>query len=181
MRIQQAIPTEYAGVKYASKSEAIFARCLDLAGQQHEPQYNYCRHAWDFRVIKPKKWVQSWADGVWSAAAAWPEEWADSLLIEYKPSTPTWTYIDNLMAKMKTAPTESIIVWGSPYQSLRYVFNVRPLYSRFWKYGWGDYWDFRDDDNPDPDPAAGEYDLANMLGVTDEIANIAKQYRYDLV
>jgi hypothetical protein len=44
-----AIKTEYKRIIFDSKSEAVFARTLDLGGHQwiyHPPEH--CGHVWDF-------------------------------------------------------------------------------------------------------------------------------------
>ena len=77
----EPIPTEYKGVRFRSKSEAIFARAMDLAFPgdlfwEYEPK-DFAIDWWvpDFHVIHP---------------------YSGDCLIEYKPSEVTETYKENL-------------------------------------------------------------------------------------
>ena len=82
------IPTEYEGTVFRSKSEAVFARSLSLAGchWQYEPKlgglesaWNIPPHDWDFHICTK--------EGM-------------SCFVEYKPSKPTPTYMNNLCKKI---------------------------------------------------------------------------------
>jgi len=81
-----ATRTEYKGIVFDSKSEAVFARTLDLGGHQwvyHPPQH--CVHIWDFLVFRSHMNNEP-------------------ILVEYKPQMPTNTYVDNLTEKMRADP-----------------------------------------------------------------------------
>lgn len=99
--MRKAIPTEYMGVKYRSKSEAILAYCLYnskvISHLQYEPKgsgKNWL-HSWDFSFrVKDKKY-----------------------LVEYKPSFPTDTYVENLTKKLHSNRT-CLLIMGSPWNKL---------------------------------------------------------------
>lgn len=83
MKHRQPIRTEYRGIVFRSKSEAIFARALDLSGSS-----------------------------VWAYETDFPYEIETDFFImgrhlsgsfEYKPSCPTETYVENWMSKMMNA------------------------------------------------------------------------------
>ena len=80
--------TEYKGVVYRSKSEAMFSRWieLDLTGLDCE---------WGFEY-EPALWVDSWQPDflVWWVMPPEPVPVLNYRLIEYKPSLPTETCID---------------------------------------------------------------------------------------
>jgi hypothetical protein len=123
----KAIPTEYKGVRFRSKSEAIFAFHLEKAGWQWNYESDVAAeiHPWDFWIYKSDNSIGS-----------------RDLLIEYKPTRPTASYVQNLRAKIKghfskrlaaiyeSKPdisenafrmlarhmqTRFILVWGSPW------------------------------------------------------------------
>jgi hypothetical protein len=81
-------PTEYDGVKYRSKSEAIFAFHLDKANWNftYEGEEASEIHPWDFclhgRFIPEHGYTR------------------EVKMIEYKPTCPTDTYIENLRNKI---------------------------------------------------------------------------------
>lgn len=104
------IPTEYKGTRFRSKSEAVFARFLDLveASWVYEPSEHF-GHVWDFIVfpepvlyrhhsmrLQGEFFISS--DDV--GATPQPIE-NKPFLVEYKPSMPTNTYIDNLRKSMR--------------------------------------------------------------------------------
>lgn len=81
----EARPTEYAGVVFRSKSEAVLARALDLHPEcggnwVYEPEMFKTSDGW-----KPDFYFRlGTSDGIWSG------------IIEYKPSAPTETYVKRL-------------------------------------------------------------------------------------
>jgi hypothetical protein len=100
------IPTEYKGVRYDSKSEAIFARVLDVAQRcvrlvGHPSGY---LHRWDMLA----EVVPDSGDGP-----------PYVVLVEYKPCRPTETYCENLQRIVAVDPAccgkICIIVYGSPW------------------------------------------------------------------
>jgi hypothetical protein len=82
------VETEYSGVVFRSKTEAVFARCLDLARVpwKYEP-------AFMTQTGEQKEWVPDFC-------VMWPREWRAmtdgeiaATLLEIKPSKPTQAYI----------------------------------------------------------------------------------------
>lgn len=167
----EARPTEYKGVRFRSKSEATFARTLDIAGTDwaYEPQPEEGGHSWDFLI--------------------WPGRLSSHCfptMVEYKPSRPTDTYIDNLTSDVKRQPVESILVWGNPWSgppsfsvdSPQCCYVCYPIWSSYSKYGRGDF--LRLADNGNDGPYSYRHSTIEMLGVTEQMAQQAKSYRFDL-
>ena len=97
-------PTEYRGVRFRSKSEAIFARAMDLAGFKDWSYESTVIDGYtpDFFVDVA---VRSWGYDLY-------------YLVEYKPSLPTKTYMEKLM-RIELPESLGIdgfyVVYGSPY------------------------------------------------------------------
>jgi hypothetical protein len=122
----KAIKTEYRGVLFDSKSEAIFARLLELSGIHLELAHpiKHDNHEWDFLVwVKDYNTFHSSENGIGSdgdpagsvdtfvAPAAY-----EPVLIELKPSKPSTQYIEFLKSKSSWVQKERrLIVWGSPF------------------------------------------------------------------
>lgn len=119
--MKKAIPTEYLGVRYRSKSEAQFALALGMCGKhqvlEYEPQFLGVDD-WvpDFLILSQKE----------------PGTEIEALIIELKPTSPTETYLSNLASKMQAArdclyfpQIEALVISGSFYQSN--IFQVREL------------------------------------------------------
>jgi hypothetical protein len=180
------IKTEYKGIVFDSKSEAVFARTLDIAGVEwiYHPA-EHCGHAWDFLVFpthfyKTPMWFRCGGKYYTSKSLVRQLE-SKPMLIEYKPSPPTDTYIENLTEKMRSDPVESIIVWGSPWKD---GFNgccyvSYPIFSSHSKYGWGDF--SRSLDNDEDVPFSYRHEIGDILRITNEMALQAKEYRFDLI
>jgi len=185
-------PTEYKGVVFRSKSEAVFARAIDIVNEW-----------WDGRpkapgtVLRPTRF--SWMYEPKAHSHDWDFEIVDRhcqycgariLLIEYKPSMPTMTYVNNLIAKVRESaeryqgrtPIDSYIVWGSPWNPPQTgwgtVYVCYPVFSRWGKFGWGDFEPMAD--HGANEPWSYRHDLTQILGIDDEIAREATQYRFDL-
>lgn len=174
-----AVPTEYRGIKMRSKSEAIFAACLDFAGWafEYEPTPTV-PHRWDFLALR--------------------EDSRRVVLIEYKPRQPTMTYVDNLINKVREPaeqhasrrvasgrdPYESYVVWGSPLSDQGYnfiedsPFVCYPIFTRIGKYGWGDFIPMAD--HGEEAPFSHRHPQTEILGITDEHIEQAMAYRFDL-
>lgn len=93
------IPTEYRGIRFRSKCEAVFARNLDLNSVlwEYEPTlYTDWGYVPDFRICKQAKGRVGMTDGI----------------IEYKPTDVTQTYLDNLSYKISTFPTLAQNIFG---------------------------------------------------------------------
>lgn len=178
-----AIKTEYNKVVFDSKSEAVFAKTLDLAGHywEYHPK-QHCGHAWDFLVRRYWGWhsFRAYIPGFLTNKI--PE-----ILIEYKPSMPTNTYLDNLVEKMRSDPKESIVVWGNPWTPVDTsidninedcCYQVYPIFCSYGKYGWGDW--CRLADNGGDWPTSMRHDAWNVLGIRDEMVQKALKHRFDL-
>jgi len=114
-QMRDPIPTDYRGTRFRSKSEAIFACAMDLAGYkewEYEPKGSV---AVDFVVQLPERNM--------------------SLAIEYKPSEPTAAYLEGRV-KIKHDADAYIVFSGSPYkEEAGYkLSSVHPLC------GWGLNW-----------------------------------------
>ena len=99
----KATPTDYAGTRFRSKSEAIVARAMDLADIEwvYEPD--------EFDGYTPDFSVNLSVPG-WSCLPL-------SYLIEYKPSKPSDAYMENLGKKIITDPYDGFFVlYGSQYK-----------------------------------------------------------------
>jgi hypothetical protein len=174
---RKPIKTEYCGVVFDSKSEAVFARCLNLAG--HEWIYHpreHCGHEWDFLVF-PRNYIfyrQTVRVGgeYYHSKSEAGFLLLKPMLVEYKPSMPTNTYVDNLTESMRQDPFESIVVWGNPWEGNDKsidgphdcCYRVYPIFSSCAKYGWGSCRNL----------------ISKMLQITPEITEEAKYYRFDL-
>lgn len=105
----KAVPTEYKSIVYRSKSEAMFARYLELDLEESAAIHRYHRHKNIFGsgggfVYEPRYLsVQGWLPDflVWRV---WPRY--DEIVpvisyavIEYKPSRPTATYVKKFFSK----------------------------------------------------------------------------------
>lgn len=175
------IKTEYQGIVFDSKSEAVFARTLDLVRIKHPKtmvwweyhpkgwEIESSQHEWDFKVL-------------FNDFPHFNPYNSISLFIEYKPSSPTETYAINLTNKVnKKYPFHSAIVWGSPWNGpvwndCSYV--IYPIFLRGQKFGWGDFCQAAD--NGENFLCSYRHDIREYLGITEKIAQEAKQYRFDL-
>ena len=103
MKTLEATPTEYKGIRFRSKSEAIFARALDLTPDllwEYEPVETESGWKPDFRV-----------DDYFG-----PDHTVLSSLVEYKPSRPTDTYMRNKNAEAEKAGfCRPYFCFGSPW------------------------------------------------------------------
>lgn len=187
-------PTEYKKQVFRSKSEAVFARAMDLSHTisrwNYDPQGH--SHVWDFEI-----YVGSYRR---------------LILVEYKPSEPTMTYIGNLIKKTREsaekwavnqasraarhaeasiamkrpanhefALIDSYVVWGSPWSGIRFEgcsYVAYPVFSSFAKYGWGDYCPLAA--SGEDSPFSYDHLIGEILGINEEIAQQAKAYRFDL-
>jgi len=110
-----ARPTEYSGVVFRSKCEAIFARNLDLrkfSQWEYEP-FGGSEWAPDFWAILPKKTGRGFF----------------SVFIEYKPASVTDTYKTELRERFlklipEPNPHAMFLCCGSPYNSTRESFML---------------------------------------------------------
>ena len=86
-------PTEYKGVRFRSKSEAMFAFHLDKASIYYEYENGFASeiHNWDFYAF--------WCDDE-ERSRFYGGDFP--VFIEYKPVKPTTTYIQNLKTKIES-------------------------------------------------------------------------------
>jgi hypothetical protein len=114
MSTMQARPTEYKGVRYRSKSEAMFARYLELEHSEHHflfshkgPRFlgGFNRGSGGF-VYEPKGFdVDGWTPDFlsWSVGYSSFQEFEIPGMhyetIEYKPSKPTSAYIETFVSR----------------------------------------------------------------------------------
>lgn len=185
--------TEYYGIVFDSKSEAVFARCLHLAGHSffYHPA-EHCGHAWDFLVFrKPNRCYQVKRVGGIGGTIYRNDVIVDDIrapiLIEYKPSVPTKTYVSNLTEMMRADPIESILVFGNPWDKNEYLANTfssgccyisYPIFTKHGKYGWGDF-NVAGDSGEDV-PVSYRHNIKDLLGITPEMPIDARKYRFDL-
>lgn len=131
-KTMEARPTEYKGIRYRSKSEAMFARWLELTRIHLSKKSSSERGAYGFGcgwVYEPD-WLRvgNWTPDFY----CWSSQWMPSLfisieIIEYKPSVPTETYIEEMAANvglMRRSPGEAIqLYYGSPFNRERGVYH----------------------------------------------------------
>lgn len=180
----KATPTEYKGFKFRSKSEAVFARALDLAKERsigkriyhwdyELPSHNES-HQWDFCILM--------VDGVTRRMT--------QVLIEYKPSFPTVTYHKNLIKKINPLVERfrekggrddvfsSFIVWGNPWDGIpeSYMTTSYGVLELFVGFEECTFLQFPDGEFP----LVGHRNVEDMFGMNEEVIQEAKQYRFDL-
>lgn len=111
----KAVKTEYRGVVFDSKSEAIFARAMNLASCRwlyHPKPFN----GHPFPDYGAKEIVLG--DMVYSFVQYTPKP---LVLVEYKPKRPTDTYIKNLEASIVNEKIDGMIVYGDPFNREEYT------------------------------------------------------------
>lgn len=200
----KATPTEYRGICFRSKSEAVFARCLDLAGWgfwEYEPDCGVGGHTWDFCISGP---------GTGSRKDRYGNYHFSTIYIEYKPSQPTETYCDNLTEAVRSQMCKSVegifpllshcnthtkanilsrpigflqdsflLIHGSPWSQQRSVchgtiYSCYPIWDPQTKFG--THWLRAGDCNT----IDSHRNPVADLGITDSMALSAKSYRFDL-
>jgi hypothetical protein len=138
-------PTEYAGVRFKSKSEAVFARSLDLAGIKwlYEPfaqiQNPPGGHSWDFLLFATaiKAGMATWNEHKFHVPGATFYE-SDSWFVEFKPARPNDTYLLELGERTFGSEGGSYlgnfaVIYGSPWESTAYrafplLFRAKPCW-----------------------------------------------------
>lgn len=192
MNTFRARKTEYKGIVFDSKSEAVFARTLDLAG--HYWVYHpspHCGHEWDFlvfpNILEIKHRMLEVGGRRYYGPSSQIVGFRDPMLIEYKPKMPTMSYVENLTNRMRANPIESVLVWGNPWDgpakkcdvNVVCCYYVYPIFSRYAKYGWGDFAPLAD--HSEDAPKSHRHPIRDFLGITEQMAQEAKCYRFDLV
>ena len=150
-----AHPTDYNGIRFRSKCEAIFYRNLELGGWLVE--------------YEPKQWL---ADG-WSFdfLAVRKDECGGLLLllIEYKPSKPTAAYMERHLSRIrslggKISGFENVVAYVSAFGPPGHWASMA---YEFWE-------------EMDGAKRSGWVDIESTIGLFDWIAEAAK-HRYDLL
>jgi hypothetical protein len=91
----EASPTEYRGVVYRSKSEAMFARYLEIA----ERQCDRCLVYYEPKSLLVDGWTPDFLVTEIFQSIDFGCVRVESFVIEYKPSRPTKTYIKKFVAR----------------------------------------------------------------------------------
>lgn len=157
--IKEARPTEYMGIRFRSKSEAMFARYLEL--HLEENKSNCASYSALYGVIgegsggfayEPK----SFSIGGWCFDfLLWKTDWDEDLgvprllmqFIEYKPSKPTDTYVQEfedrclkLFPKWETFMDNwsASIYYGSVFNVNRGRGDCQPVAHDKWSLVWND-------------------------------------------
>lgn len=118
--MREAIKTEYKGVVYRSKSEAIFARMLDI----HTSRLTACFNRWFSEdEIDPVQLKQPMNNHKWDfmtiqSATGYFGSNIQICLVELKPKRPTEQYIKNLREKTGCCRLcfKRYIIAGSPFK-----------------------------------------------------------------
>lgn len=117
----RATPTEYKGIVFRSKSEAIFARCLDFWIEEDEDKI---RH-WLYEVGWNGKGTEKDFDFCITSSNKSNAVLRNVAFVEYKPSKPTDTYIKKWRNKSKLVINKynSIIDYGFGIECMLVAFN----------------------------------------------------------
>jgi len=126
MNIKSPIKTEYKGVVYRSKSEAMFARWIELSRKD-------CRF-----IYEPKLGVDGWRPDFLLNGPCWLCDerggtvFINCEVIEYKPAFPTKSYLESWFSKAKEwfekysnkngifyFSLSASVYYGSPFSDLR--------------------------------------------------------------
>jgi hypothetical protein len=113
---------------FRSKSEAIFARCLDLAKCNwiYEPTKDQIGHRSDIHTfLECHEW------DFYVRSDNWP--YAKYFLVEYKPSPPTFTYVNNLIDKCYQAYLQKFEGFIDFTSSLKDKQKVKAALLNLWK------------------------------------------------
>lgn len=124
-----ARPTEYNGIQYRSKCEAMFALWLDLkypnAAVEYEPDWaEVDDYVPDFAYSMP---IPAYPTQRMCVFETWVA------IIEYKPARPTFTYLDAVSKKLRAiakreghiaAKVCAFVYWGSVYTADRGIFTI---------------------------------------------------------
>lgn len=191
----EAIRTEYKGIVFRSKSEAVFARCLDLSEKtrtwEYETDDGGGLHSWDFRI-----YVQSESDCICEYCGCRHKSLSvRPVLVEYKPSEPTQSYVTHLTEKVRPFVEkvtkdhggpfmDSYIVYGNPWHGPQNPelcdcsYIIYPIFSNWAKWGWGNF--NQAGDNGEAFLFSYRHDITDILGIDESITQEARRYRFDL-
>ncbi len=142
------IKTEYKGIVFDSKSEAVFARCLDLAeicfvyhptdpchGNWYENGWKFPKpiddvesndsrcptHEWDFLTFTNQRRKLEIGGSTYYFNSLLPT------LVELKPSLPNKTYIENIKSKCSDTNWLWLLVYGNVWSDPCNCFNALSL------------------------------------------------------
>lgn len=132
----KARPTEYKGVRFRSKSEAIFARYLDLSMVEYERErlrlagwkHNVFNIGGGYVLYEPKTrfkcFNMDFLFAIRSHEEIGEDERFHNAYIEYKPVRPTDTYIENWVNNVIAIDPEwcnesFMIEYGSPFSEAK--------------------------------------------------------------
>lgn len=105
----EARKTEYKGIVFRSKSEAVFARALDLGGW-----------VWEYEPDRFRS-TDGWVPDFWVVRIKMKDQSIFSCLIELKPCDPTETYKTELLNRFKEIGFcrygFPLLVCGSPFDT----------------------------------------------------------------
>lgn len=184
MTTRESIPTEYKGITYDSKSEAVFARMLDLAGQEFVYHPSAGRHPWDFLVFPfhkiTKRYLTQICGNTYESQKEGEFYAARPMLLELKPSEPNWTYVNRVL-KDTPSNVNAFLVWGSPWVGPTlgsYTYNIYPLQANFSNSGM--FMEFRRNTIRPARPISEFHDQELTLGISEKTIEKAMQYRFDL-
>lgn len=151
----KARPTEYRGIVYKSKCEAMFARYLELsvpdtlrtyARYNREPNYqsvtpNHCGYVYEPAGFEVGDWVPDFV-AFWSLMPNTNFQLPSMIyeVIEYKPSKPTETYLDEFSARVLAVQAllrqmigkaevmaKYYLYWGSVFSESSGIVSARDL------------------------------------------------------
>jgi hypothetical protein len=140
---------KFEGTLLKSKEDAAFAMSLTRVGRNWFYKPVFCGHRWTFFTFPCV------GDG-------------RRILIDYHPEMPSRLYADNLTDRTRQLPFESIIVWGSPWTTVKNgskecCYNAYPVFTSHGKYGFGNFM---------PELDSGRSDLISLQHKIDEIIGI---------
>lgn len=197
----QPTRTQYKGIVFDSKSEAVFARTLDLAGNEwiYHP-LAHCGHEWDFLAFRSDVVYENPVRATlgdncsggtfkdYSSKTIQRQVFGlrrDPVLIEYKPTIPTMTYVENLIKKMRSNPFNSVIVWGNPWSGIpengldrHCSYQVYPIFCNDNSFGWGDFNPMSDSGRNEP--VSCRHNASDQFDITEKIVKEALSFRFDL-
>jgi hypothetical protein len=132
-------PTEYRGIRFRSKCEAMFALNLDVCRSSFRRKEHFEMQWWEaIWTYEPKfEWLNGFSCDFLLTWIGLENEklWTDHRLVEYKPSKPTKTFCINYFRKFfkyrdstekqPNTQREALIFYGSAYNEDRGVVRWR--------------------------------------------------------
>lgn len=160
MRAIEAIPTDYAGVLFRSKTEAVIARAFDMAKERTNGRITVC---WEYEPAWARTkdgWVPDFFV-MTNFYAPKPGRLVLKFLVEFKPAPPTDSYFQVLANRFLEVDcgrmdVGKLCAFGSPFTDV----ERRLVECDGGKWGKPHGWD--------------------CLGLTDEYLSAARRHRFDL-